>query len=926
MQGCVPDDELEQYHAGQMPADQAARVKSHLEACPACNRRSAARVEAEQDLIHELRDIGTDAIAELDAVSAADAAARAPQPAEPCADAQGRPGLEIAGYDVVGELHRGGQGVVYRAIQEHTKREVAIKVLLEGTYASPATKRRFEREIELAAQLRHPHIVAVFHSGLTGDGRQYCVMDYVRGLPLNQHVRQKALSLEDALELLATVCDAVMYAHQRAIIHRDLKPSNILVDESGAPKVLDFGLAKQTHGSADTVVTLSGQVFGTVPYMSPEQTRGCPEEIDTRADIYALGVILYQLLTGEYPYPVDGPIGEALQHIATTPPTPPSRAWTPEAGVSGGSSGSPRSTRCPINQEVQTIILTALAKEPERRYQTAGELAADIRHYLAGEPIAAKRTSHWYVMRKTIRRYKLSFAIAAAFVVLATGSSIALSIMYSRQAGLLAEVQLERDRASHRFEQVRRLARSFIYDFHFQIAGLKGAMPARQFLVTTALEYLDNLAQEASDDPSLMRELASAYEYVGDVQGNPNQANLGDTTGALRSYERSLEIVRAIVQAEPGNSQFRRSLSIVRQKIGDVQQALGKTSDALASYVEAREVVAALVRDEPSALLLQRDLCVSRDKVGDALRSLGRKEQALASYRTALAGREALAGANPADADLQRDLFVSYVKVANIERDSGLAGAALGRYQKAALIAEALARARTNQVRAQRDVYIIHSQIGYTQMELGRLAAAITSYEECIRQAMAIVESDPQDRRAKADLALGNNLLGEAQAEAGHSALAIETYRRAQAAWEDLAAGDPQNVFMRVNLASAHDQIGLVLAETGQADAGLASCLKGHELFASVAQADPQNARYQRDLAESCRDVGRIHMRIASDTTTPADAKLESWQEASSWLQRSRDAFVAMRAAGTFFESDAGLFESIKSDLAKCDAAIAELR
>ncbi len=320
----------------------------------------------------------------------------------------------IPGYRLIREISRGGQGVVYQAVQESTKRKVAVKVLLEGPYASESARNRFQREVDLVAQLKHAHIVTIFDSGTTssplqgegrGEGLLWFAMDYVRGLPLHQYVRENKLTLEQALKLFGQVCEAVQYAHQKGVIHRDLKPSNILVDSDGVPRVLDFGLAKQA-GPVETVVSLTGQVVGTLPYMSPEQARGNPDHIDTRTDVYALGVILYELLTGHFPYPVAGMMDEVLRNIRETPPTPPSRAWRADSGVGAHGKRKHRPSQCPIDDEVQTIVLKALAKERERRYQTTGELRRDIGHYLAGEPIEAKRDSGWYVLRKQLRQHR----------------------------------------------------------------------------------------------------------------------------------------------------------------------------------------------------------------------------------------------------------------------------------------------------------------------------------------------------------------------------------------------------------------------------------------------------------------------------------------------------------------------------------------
>jgi serine/threonine protein kinase len=243
------------------------------------------------------------------------------------------PAPHIEGYEVLRPLKQGGQGIVYLAVQRSTKRKVAIKVLLAGAFASKSARRRFEREIELVAGFKHPNVIAVFDSGTTPDRHAYCVMDYVRGLPLTHYVREHGLGLKQVLALFATTCEAVNHAHQRGVIHRDLKPSNILVDVDGNARVLDFGLAKTLSEPAESGVSVTGSIHGTYPYMSPEQTRGNPDEMDTRTDVYSLGVILYEALTGRFPYPVDGTIAEVVRHIGETPPTPPAQAWTAHMGV-----------------------------------------------------------------------------------------------------------------------------------------------------------------------------------------------------------------------------------------------------------------------------------------------------------------------------------------------------------------------------------------------------------------------------------------------------------------------------------------------------------------------------------------------------------------------------------------------------------------
>ena len=340
------------------------------------------------------------------------------------------PADTFPGYQIVRELHHGGQGIVYQAIQQATKRKVAIKVLLHGKFAAAAARRRFKREIETVARLQHADIISIFHADVTSDGQPFYVMDYVRGEPLNNYVREHRLTLKQTLELFARICHAVQYAHQRGILHRDLKPSNILIDTDGNPKILDFGLAKWLAAPIDPGVTTTQAGVGTLPYMAPEQTRNDPDKIDVRTDVYALGVILYRLLTGCYPYPVTGSLADVLGHIVHTPPIPPETAWSSDGGVASRTGSTSGRQRCPIDREVRTIVLTALAKQRERRYQSAAELAGDIERYLAHQPIHARGDSLAYLVstraRTLVRRHPVLAYLLAIWA--ARNSSMVTSL------------------------------------------------------------------------------------------------------------------------------------------------------------------------------------------------------------------------------------------------------------------------------------------------------------------------------------------------------------------------------------------------------------------------------------------------------------------------------------------------------------------
>ncbi|MGA2496283.1 MAG: protein kinase [Tepidisphaeraceae bacterium] len=374
--------------------------------------------------------------------------------AEGAAGGQAPPRIE--GYEILRQISRGGQGVVYQAAQKSTRRNVAIKVLLDSWADTSSARRRFEREVELVANLKHPNIITVFDSGTTVDGRLFYVMDYVPGEPITVHAKNRKLDLPAAMELLAVVCDAVNYAHQKGVIHRDLKPSNILVDAEGQAHVLDFGLAKALGEHVEPLNTLSGQVMGTPAYMSPEQARGKADSVDIRSDVYALGVILYEMLTGRFPYPVTGTVLEIARHVEQTAPQPPSAAWSGAGGVGARAGSRLRPGRCPLDAESETIVLKALAKERERRYQSAGELARDIRHYLAGRPIEARRDSAIYVLRKTLSRYRAVVAAVGCFIVLLVTSTIVFWIQRQDARRAHGEALVERDRARTASEEAER--------------------------------------------------------------------------------------------------------------------------------------------------------------------------------------------------------------------------------------------------------------------------------------------------------------------------------------------------------------------------------------------------------------------------------------------------------------------------------------
>lgn len=404
MSRCLTSAEFDALRSGDLSPDKACRAQDHLATCAACKAAFAALNAQLHDAEH-LRDETATSLYDLD--KAINSSNETCEQDAPIGDI---PANTLPGYEITREIHRGGQGVVYQAIQKSTRRKVAIKVLREGVFAGRHDRARFEREVHILGQLKHPNIVAIHDSG-TAASHTYFVMDYIAGQSLDAWKRGAPRSIHETLDLFAKICDAVNAAHLHGVIHRDLKPGNIRVDSAGEPHVLDFGLAK-TVASHDTVMTMTGQFMGSLPWASPEQAEGIPRHIDTRTDVYALGVILYQLLTGHFPYDVTGTVRDVLDRILTATPT------------------RPAAYRSEIGSELETILAKCLNKERERRYQTAGELGRDIRHYLAGEPIEARRDSMLYLVRSRTSRAIRQHPLAACTIV------VLIAIIFAHTAGV----------------------------------------------------------------------------------------------------------------------------------------------------------------------------------------------------------------------------------------------------------------------------------------------------------------------------------------------------------------------------------------------------------------------------------------------------------------------------------------------------------
>ncbi|HEY3883948.1 MAG TPA: serine/threonine-protein kinase, partial [Vicinamibacterales bacterium] len=484
-------------------------------------------------------------------------------------------GRRIGPYGIVRMLGRGGMGVVYLANRADGAfdKTVAIKLVTGGGLDSQLLV-RFADERRILAGLDHPNIARLLDGGATDDGTPYVVMEYVEGQPIDVYCRSHRLSVRDRLELFRQVCSAVEYSHRRLVVHRDIKVGNILVTIDGTPKLLDFGIAKLIEPATDPPQRTATLFRALTPEgASPEQLRGEPVTVAT--DVYSLGALLYRLLTGEGPYRTLLDTETNIAHAICR-----EQPLAPSARFAAGVHADADRVRA-VHGDLDLIVLKALRKEPERRYGSVQLLADDVQNHLLGRPVAAAPDSWRYRAGKFVRRHRLGLAaVAATLTAIVSGTTIAVyQARVARQEAEIAEAQ--HLRAERRFNDVRKLANSLIFDIHDSIRDLPGATPAKKLLIDRALEYLNSLSNEASGDVSLQRDLAAAYERVGTVQGDYLENNLGDAEGTLASYKKVLEI-RKRIQANSRDWNDELALAQAHRLVAHQLWANGNPRDARA--------------------------------------------------------------------------------------------------------------------------------------------------------------------------------------------------------------------------------------------------------------------------------------------------------------------------------------------------------
>ncbi|MEZ4450515.1 MAG: serine/threonine-protein kinase [Nannocystaceae bacterium] len=727
----------------------------------------------------------------------------------------------IGPYRVVREIGAGGMGVVYLAVRDdpHFHTEVAVKVLQGGLESAQAIA-RFRDERQILATLRHSGIVQLLDGGSLADGLPYLVMEYVEGSPITRWADARGLDVRARVELFQQVCAAVSYAHQKLVVHRDLKPSNILVTAAGAPKLLDFGIAKLLDPSASLAreaQTRAGMLFLTPEYASPEQLEGQP--VSTASDLFSLGAVLYELLVGAPPRRLEGGGLAALTRAL-------------EVEIPRPSEVAPPSRRRAIAGDLERVVLKALEREPDRRYPSVERFSRDLGRALAGEPVEAHASTFVYRARKLLRRHRGAVLALAAVLLSLAGATV----ISTRQA-LRADEQARR--AEQRTEDVRRLASAMLFEIDGELQEVEGATAARELLVRRSLAFLDVLAREADEgDPEQLLELAAGYLKIGDIQGSPTAPNLGHPSDALASYARAMELLQRSSVRDLPAARWQRATT--RHRIGVLQVEIGEVAAGHTNLREALADVDGLPRSEDDhhrlvAFLRAALIQVAIDD-GDLAAAAGHSDALLAVG----ARWEAAAGSHEARfwvgvAHEAASLWQSYAadpRAALAELDLALAvfrrlidEAPQNVMFRRELWSALLRASAFHSGRDLRDLPVAHT---------GDLEAAEALLREALEIAERLARSDLLDTRAAQELALTLDLLA-ALVDARDPAAAAELFARASSIFAGLPAAVRDSASVRQLIAAGRCLAGVTLARLGRGDEAGQELAVGLDLAAQEA-------------------------------------------------------------------------------------------
>ncbi|MGA2078257.1 MAG: serine/threonine-protein kinase [Terriglobia bacterium] len=827
----------------------------------------------------------------------------ASQQLQPEASQDDRPSRKRIGpYELDRLLGRGGMGAVYLAHRAdgQFEQQVAIK-LIDLPLATDLFRERFRQERQILAELQHPYIARLLDGGVTPQGDLYLVMEYVDGVPIHRFCEERRLSTTQRIALFIRVCEAVQFAHHNFVVHRDLKPDNILVAADGTPRLLDFGTAKLLSPSPlgpDSKLTREGYQSFTPQYASPEQVLG--NRITTASDTYSLGVLLYLLLAGAVPYELkELTTAEMLRVICEEPPRKPPRE-----------AGSDRR----LDADLEAILLKALRKEPQERYLSAEQLSADLRAYLEGLPVAARRGTLRYRAGKFIRRRR--FSVAAAALLAASLIAGVVGVLWQARVA-----NAERRKAEARSADLRQLSNSLLSELDEAIKELPGSTGVQKLLVTRVLEHLDRMARDARGDRQIQLDLVDAYTRLGNIQGNAYDQNLGDPAGALVSLSKALAIAQPLAASNSLDREAIRALALVQQSRSEILWQTDRTPEAIPVMREAMKSFDALILDPHAPAARVCDVASAYGTLGDELgqsgtASLADSAGAISAYRQSVALDNRVLSIDPNSVRAKRGLAINGLKIGSVEMETD-AAEALKEFQFALQRAETMPRSDQDSLSGLRIRHMLLRKEANALERLGEFVQAVPLFEQSLVLITRIAAQDQKDTRALFDLitvlddeakcyedAADPVLVSNSGDRRASLVLAEKKLAQAAAALESLLKQDPANDVWRAFHASVQVRISVIQSSLHTAGAWEESARKALVVLRDVA-AKPQASPMVLDqaanafltvqpatlrdprLAISCaeREVALSHAKEPSKLLTLAEA-----YRASGQIEKSRAA------------------------------------
>ena len=741
-------------------------------------------------------------------------------------------GRRVGHYKVGEQIGAGGMGEVYRALRadDQYRKEVALKFVRAGHFGNSVFA-RFKLERQILASLDHPNLAKLLDGGATEEGVPYLVMELIEGQPILEYCASRDLPIRQRLQLFLHVCSGVHYAHQHLVIHRDIKPQNILVTADGIPKLLDFGIAKIiAPGSADSNLdyTLTGFLPLTPRYASPEQIKG--ESMTTATDVYSLGVVLYELLTGLSPYDLSSDSAHDLsREICEKEVTKPSlsvvRTQRPFRSPTFPGVSSDK-LRKQLIGDLDNIVLMALRKEPLRRYASVNDFQEDIRRHLDKLPVIARNDTVWYRTSKFVARHKVGVAatLAAALMLVAV---------------IVVTIREERI-AQQRFNDVRALANSLIFDVHDSVRDLPGSTPARKIIVERALQYLNVLAHDSSGDLGLQRELATAYERVGSVQGDYLENNLGDFEGAYASYCKALDL-RKRIGAGSSDPDDRLALAQDYRLVAHQLWARGDTRGARDPIDRAIAMAEAVNKERPNNLKVIHELGFDYEVSGRIGYAGDRaaNQKVIDDYRHALAVDEVAFRMQPDDIST---LHAYSLDLSNIgtKLEATNPQEALNYYQKSLEIDRKLTQL-SKDVRYQRSIAIAYGSMASVFDDIGDYPHALENNLKDLEIYKDLAAADPKNTLLQQGFAIAYTNTANSFSRTHQPASAIDYSNRGLQIMRPLVSSGPAKSFQQGVFAAMLVYRGTILTAANQPEDAIAEIEHARSIYESLYKAGNLN-------------------------------------------------------------------------------------